>query len=94
MSEYPIDTLLILGNFIEVFETCYRSVTRIDRVIAPTDRIQDLRIDSLHLMEILVALEEHYRIRLVEHEEVARVETVSDLHHLVSRQLDREAETA
>ncbi|MFI7072588.1 acyl carrier protein [Micromonospora sediminicola] len=94
MPEHPTHPLLTVANFVEVFETCYRSVTRIDRSVAPTDRLQDLRIDSLHLMEILVALEEHYRIRLVDNEEVARVESVSELHHLVAQQLDERAEAA
>ena len=53
-------------------------------VQADDDLVRDLELDSLRLITLAVALEDHYRIVVAE-EESARVRTVADLCQLVVR---------
>jgi acyl carrier protein len=55
--------------------------------ILPTDRLSDLRIDSLDLVEMVMALEDDLRADLPERS-LYRMETVQDLIDLVRQYLD------
>ena len=57
----------------------------LEREVQPDDDLtRDLALDSLRLITLAVALEDHFRIEVAE-EESARVRTVSDLCQLVVR---------
>jgi acyl carrier protein len=61
-------------------EEIYARVKRVQRDLRPSDRIvQDLEIDSLATLEILLALEERFGVRLVDNPRAARITTVGDL---------------
>lgn len=58
------------------------------RAVAPGDElIKDLELDSLALITLAVAIEDHFNIALAEEESV-RVRTVADLCQLILRQVN------
>ena len=68
------------GEVLAALEEIYLSIKRVRRELRPSDRIvADLGIDSLDAVELLVALENRYDVRLVENPRAASLSTVGDL---------------
>jgi acyl carrier protein len=73
------------ADILVALEEVYAQIKKVSRELRPTDRIvRDLDIDSLATLEILLALEERFGVRLIEDPRVARIDTVADLVGLLS----------
>jgi acyl carrier protein len=73
------------AEILVALEEVYAQIKKVSRELRPTDRIvRDLDIDSLATLEILLALEERFGVRLIEDPRVARIDTVADLVGLLS----------
>ncbi|MGH3937707.1 MAG: acyl carrier protein [Pseudonocardiaceae bacterium] len=70
---------------ITVLEEIYAALKKVKREIRGTDRIrEDLGIDSLGAIDLLVALEERFDVRLVDNTKVAGVRTAGELVDLIA----------
>ncbi len=74
--------MLVALGFLE--ET-FRALKGVERGIRLSDNIRhDLGIDSLDAVELILAVEDRYGVRLVDNPRIAQVETVGQLLDLVA----------
>ncbi|WP_165949654.1 acyl carrier protein [Micromonospora sp. KC207] len=74
------------GEFLTVLEDAYLQAKRMRRSIRMDDSLaHGLGLDSLAAIEMLLVVEQHYGIELVDTDEATRTETVADLYRLVTR---------
>jgi acyl carrier protein len=79
-------------EFLTALEDAYHHVKRMRRSIRMDDSLSGgLGLDSLAAVELLLSLEQRYGIELIDTEEVARAQTVADLHTLVTKLVSRTA---
>jgi acyl carrier protein len=72
-------------EFLTALEEVYHQVKRVRRSIRMDDSLSSgLALDSLGATELLLSLEQRYGIELVGVAEVARAQTVGELHTLVT----------
>lgn len=58
----------------------------LDRLDGSTELIRDLKMDSLALYELVIELEEHYRLQISD-EEIDRIKTLDDVIAFIERSL-------
>lgn len=73
-----------IEEFTQVFAEQYLEIKRIDRSILPSDRLDNLGLDSLAMLEMIVALEAHYSTLLLNDSGVSNAVSVADLYHVLS----------
>ena len=72
-------------EFLTALEAAYFTAKRMRRSIRMDDSLAGgLGLDSLDALEVLLALEQHYGITLIDTEQVSRVQTVAELHAVVT----------
>jgi acyl carrier protein len=80
---------LSLARFMREFELNYAAIKNTSRSIDPTERLAELDLDSLAVLEVLVTLEDRYQIKLVGRPCLIDAETVNDLYELTLNELPR-----
>ena len=88
MSE--TETLVGSEDLMLRIQALYEEVRGPERVLRGGDRLADLGVDSLQMMEILVALEEELETEIVGDARLFNVTTVDDLVELLGTLADGE----
>jgi acyl carrier protein len=83
---------LSLARFMQEFELNYAVIKNASRSIDPAERLADLDLDSLAVLEVLVTLEELYEVKLVGRPCLIDAVSVHDLFEVVSRELSMMAD--
>lgn len=77
------DPTRVAGDVVPVLEEIYARIKHVHRELRPNDRLVDLEVDSLATLEILLEVEQHFAVSLVETPKAAGIKTVRDLVALI-----------
>lgn len=73
------------AQILSAIEHAYEELTARSKPMVPTMRLaDDLNLNSLQRYELLITLEEAWEVELVDHADIARVQTVGDLVDLIA----------